>query len=427
MAGKQTVILQQLLQEVIQDESGDPVSSRGSLTERIISVVLGESSRSGVSTLYEKSSQLAATLRTFDVRDLSVVLFGGGTGLSNIVGGDSRRREWRETPFTGLKEVFPNLHSIVCVTDDGGSTGEILKDFPFVALGDLRHVMLSSIRSTTLKEQYNLDDSAALRVAAELHLLFNYRFISRPKSVQQLLADSGVDTAVLPDLPAEYLHGLLDRLFADPRMTCALGRPQCLGNLLLAAAMYGKLSPSFRPQDVKPGNSLIRKATREGIAEFCRVIGAGNLAVLPCTTTPARLQMFYANGVLVTSETKSGVARRGYPVDRVLVEFSEQPQLSDEIVELVRSADIIIMAPGSLYTSIIPILQTPGLADLIRSNRNALKLLISNIWVQKGETDATREAPERKFYVSDLILAYGHNISGGIQDLFSHVLSLDLA
>jgi hypothetical protein len=107
--------------------------------------------------------------------------------------------------------------------------------------------------------------------------------------------------------------------------------------------------------------------------------------------------------------------------------FSDDPLLPDEVANYIRKADIIIMAPGSLYTSIIPILQVPGIADLIRRNSNALKLLVANIWVQKGETDATREAPDRKFHVSDLILAYNHNISGGIQGLFSHVLTLDLA
>jgi len=428
MAGNQTGSLQDLLRELTKKElCALDFLTRGSLTERVVSLVLGEVSLPGVAGLHEEWQNPAAGLRTHEGSDLTVVLFGGGTGLSNIVGGDSRRREWRDTPFTGLKEIFSNLHSIVCVTDDGGSTGELLKDFPFVALGDLRHVMLSSVSSANLKDLYGLDDSAARLVAAELHTLFNYRFISRPNSVQQLVVDCGIDTAALPDTLDDYLHGLLARLFTDQRMERALGRPQCLGNLLLASAIYEQLPPSFSADNLRKESGVVQDATLKGISEICRFIGAGHQAVLPCTTTPAQLQMLYANGVLVTSETKSGVARRGYPVDRVLVEFSEQPQLSDEVAELVRTADIIIMAPGSLYTSIIPILQTPGLADLIRRNHNALKLLISNIWVQKGETDATREAPERKFYVSDLILAYGHNISGGIQDLFSHVLTLDLA
>ncbi|MCL1981351.1 MAG: 2-phospho-L-lactate transferase CofD family protein, partial [Proteobacteria bacterium] len=50
-----------------------------------------------------------------------------------------------------------------------------------------------------------------------------------------------------------------------------------------------------------------------------------------------------------------------------------------------------------------------------------------NIWVQKGETDATHDAPDRKFYVSDLIRAYHRNIPDGVHDLFSHVVALDMS
>ena len=366
-------------------------------------------------------------MAAFDVRDLTVVVFGGGTGLSNIIGGDSRRPEWPRSPFSGLKEVFPNLHSVVCVTDDGGSTGEILKDFPLVALGDLRHVLLSSIRRTTLKKKYKLDDQAAHGVAEALHALFNYRFISHPGSADQLLADSSTDRSLLPEPLNDYLFELLNRLFSDQRMAESLKRPQCLGNLILAAAIY-KYMP-FSPGAVDPAvnQQLFQDATMKGLSVLSEAIGAGPESVLPCTTTPAQLQVLYANGVLVTSECKSGRAKRGYPVSRALVEFSDDPSLPDEVAALVRKADVIIMAPGSLYSSIIPILQVPGLAELIRQNENALKLLVANIWVQKGETDATRDAPERKFHVSDLILAYDHNISGGIQGLFSHVLTLDLA
>ncbi|MCI5222947.1 MAG: YvcK family protein, partial [Candidatus Electrothrix sp. AR4] len=124
---------------------------------------------------------------------------------------------------------------------------------------------------------------------------------------------------------------------------------------------------------------------------------------------------------------KAEDARRGYPVERAIVQFSDEPLLADAVSECISEADIIILAPGSLYSSIIPILQVPGIADRIRKNTRALKLLVANIWVQNGETDATREAPEKRFHVSDLIRAYGHNISGGIQELFTHVLTLDLA
>ena len=85
--------------------------------------------------------------------------------------------------------------------------------------------------------------------------------------------------------------------------------------------------------------------------------------------------------------------------------FFREPSLPEVVREAVRDADIIIFAPGSLYSSIIPVLQVPGIADLVRQNQKALKILVSNIWVQKGETDAARDAPERKFHVSDLIRA----------------------
>ena len=420
--------LQQLLRGVTRkDFSPLDFLAKGSLTERVISLVLGEAPPPGAPGLKREWQQLITGLRNFDVSDLRVVVFGGGTGLSNIIGGDSRRPEWPDNPFSGLKELFPKLHSIVCVTDDGGSTGEILKDFPLVALGDLRHVLLSSIRSTTLKNKYQLDDQAAHRVAGGLHSLFNYRFISPPASAEQLLVDCSVGPELFPAPLADYLFSLVSRLFTDQRMTAALQRPQCLGNLLLAAAIYEQLPATLSAPELAVDGQRLQKAIMTGLSVLSRALGAGARSVLPCTTTSAQLQILYANGVLVTSECKSGSARRGYPVDRVLVEFSGEPQLPAEVEKLVCQADVIIMAPGSLYSSIIPILQVPGLADLIRNNTTALKLLVANIWVQKGETDATREAPERKFYVSDLILAYDHNISGGIKGLFSHILTLDLA
>jgi uncharacterized cofD-like protein len=225
----------------------------------------------------------------------------------------------------------------------------------------------------------------------------------------------------------KYLSELTTLLYTDQRLTPALHRPQCLGNLLLASAIYKQLDPLLTPIQLLASPEVVRTATIRGLAELSTCLGVPQNSVLPCTTTLSQLQMLYSNGVLVTSEYKSSTARRGYPVDRVLVEFSQPPFLQPEVVQRVQQADIILFAPGSLYTSIIPILQVPGLAEAIRKNQKALKVLVANIWVQKGETDATREAPDRKFYVSDLISAYHRNIPDGVSDLFSHVVSLDMS
>jgi uncharacterized cofD-like protein len=399
--------------------------AEGSTEEKIISLALngppaGMSAR--LAGLFHATLEGLSMVKTEQLR---VVTLGGGTGLSNIVGGDSRRTDWQENPFTGLKEIFPGITSIVCVTDDGGSTGELLKYLPFVALGDLRHVLVSSVRRERLQELYRLDDRGAVKLAASLHRIFNYRFHAPGISAEALLSGSGISTG-LPGELADYFSLLVGRLFTDHRLRKTLAQPQCLGNLLLACAMLGHVDPAMSVNDLLQEHQLLHEATLEGLREVSRGIGVHGDSVLPCTTTPARLQMFYANGVLVTGESKSGFASRGYPVDRAIVEFCREPYLPPEVEQVIRAADIIIYAPGSLYTSIIPILQVPGIAELIRQNTKALKILVSNIWIQKGETDATREAPERKFHISDLVCAYNRNIPGGVHNLFSHILTLDL-
>ena len=111
------------------------------------------------------------------VENVKVVVFGGGTGLSNIIGGDSRLASWVQKPFIGLKEIFPQTRSVVCITDNGGSTGELLKDLPIVAIGDMRHVLLSSIQLANLQRKYHIDTIEATEVASILSDIFNWRFI----------------------------------------------------------------------------------------------------------------------------------------------------------------------------------------------------------------------------------------------------------
>jgi uncharacterized cofD-like protein len=365
-------------------------------------------------------AELSAALAAFDVQETRVVVLGGGTGLSNIIGGDSRNKSWPEDPFSGLKEIFPRTKAVVCVTDDGGSTGELLKDLPLVALGDLRHVLLSSIRKRSFQEKYGLDEKECYQVAGRLHQMFNYRFDSYPGTLAELSKAAGLVPAVLPEPMQAYLEGLLETIFADRQLAELLTRPHCLGNLLLAAAIWKNAG-----QPAVPG-SLSRSMDYRGLKELCRVMALAENAVMPCSLTPAVLQVLYSNGALVTGEYKSSHARRGYPVDRVFVSFVEEPEIPAELIRSLAEADVIILAPGSLYTSTIPIFQVPGLAAAVRRNKRALKLLVANLWVQKGETDVVRDDPKRRFYVSDLIKAYQHNTPGGVRDLFSHVLSLGL-
>ena len=371
--------------------------------------------------------QIKNALGREPVENLNVVVFGGGTGLSTIIGGDSRSVSWVNDPFSGLKSFFPNTRSIVCITDDGGSTGELLKDLPLIALGDIRHVLLSSIQLVKLQELYGLTEQEAVRCVEILATVFNYRFSETPGSSQQLLEDCGLAGQThLPAAIEQVLGKIVANLFDDPRLKDVLGRPHCLGNLILASSIYEQIPDYYSVDTLLGDQKLLRQNLHRGIASLCVILGADEQAVIPCTSVPAELSVRYANGVQVTGEHKSDYAKRGYPVDRVCVNFCEEPLVSSEVLGLIGDADIMIMAPGSLYSSLIPVLQVPGIAEAVKKNKKGLKILVSNLWVQTGETDLSLTDPERKFHLSDLLAAYKRNIPGGTEGLFDTVLCLSL-
>ncbi len=396
------------------------------LREKIVDLVLRGVPDNVHSTARMHLLALRNELLETSVEEVKVVVFGGGTGLSNIVGGDSRRDNWAKKPFVGLKEIFPQTRSIVCVTDNGGSTGELLKDLPLVAVGDMRHVLLSSIESSNLQKRYTVNSFEAGKIATILAEIFNLRFTQPFVKATQQFYDVAGRISELPRALEQYLKYLLEYLFSDQRLTETLKRPHCLGNLLLVAAVYREIDQSIANDLLAQQQELLHRAIFKGINALARVIGACERAVLPCTSTPAQLRVLYTNGVEIVGEHKLSESRRGFPVDSVQVDYCDTVRIYDEVLADIEDADILILAPGSLYSSIIPVFKVPGLADAVRNNRKALKILVSNLWVQAGETDLSIADPERKFHVSDMIRAYEKNIPGGTRGLFNEVLCISL-
>ena len=78
-----------------------------------------------------------------------------------------------------------------------------------------------------------------------------------------------------------------------------------------------------------------------------------------------------------------------------------------EAIDALHKADVIIVGPGSLYTSILPNLLVPEIAKVIVES-DALKIFICNVMTQPGETD---------FYtVSDHLLAVKQHIGCNLFD-----------
>ncbi len=125
----------------------------------------------------------------------------------------------------------------------------------------------------------------------------------------------------------------------------------------------------------------------EAVAESGRVLSVHG-RVLPATLRDVRL---VADVVLpyttteVRIEGESQIPESAGKVRRIWLEPSDPPAYP-EVIQAILSAEVIIIGPGSLFTSVLPNLLVPDIAAAIHSSR-ALKIYVCNVATQPGETD----------------------------------------
>ncbi len=126
--------------------------------------------------------------------------------------------------------------------------------------------------------------------------------------------------------------------------------------------------------------------------------------VIPATTDDMRLIARMEDGSYVKGESQ--IPESG----KKIVELKCEPEVckpSNEVIDAINNADLIILGPGSLYTSIIPNLLVKGISEAIQ-NAKAKKIYVCNIMTQPGETD--------NYSASDHIKAiFEHMIKSGAQ------------
>ncbi|WP_243276641.1 gluconeogenesis factor YvcK family protein [Desulfallas sp. Bu1-1] len=105
--------------------------------------------------------------------------------------------------------------------------------------------------------------------------------------------------------------------------------------------------------------------------------------VLPVTLADVRLCAEMEDGTVVHGESR--IPASGGRIKRVFLDPGAcRP--TGEALEAIREADAIIMGPGSIYTSILPNLLVPGIAEAIAGSR-AVKIYVCNVMTQPGETE----------------------------------------
>jgi uncharacterized cofD-like protein len=146
-----------------------------------------------------------------------------------------------------------------------------------------------------------------------------------------------------------------------------------------------------------------------GITELSRVLAVRG-RVLPAANQAIVLKAEMMDGSIVVGE--SSIPKAGGAIRRVFIE-PEAVEPLPEAVEALQAADAILIGPGSLYTSIIPNLIVPKLAEAI-VNSDAVKLFVCNVMTQPGETD--------NYSVSDHLQAIHSHIG---HHLFDYVIVND--
>jgi uncharacterized cofD-like protein len=125
----------------------------------------------------------------------------------------------------------------------------------------------------------------------------------------------------------------------------------------------------------------------EAVAESGRVLSVFG-RVLPATLHDVRLSADIALPHLtgeVRVEGESRIPEAAGKVRRLWLEPSEPPAYP-EVIRAVLSADLIVIGPGSLYTSVLPNLLVPNLVKAVRASR-AIKIYVCNVANQPGETE----------------------------------------
>ncbi len=168
----------------------------------------------------------------------------------------------------------------------------------------------------------------------------------------------------------------------------------CLVALADAPALMGELFQFRFSKDSELrghnfGNLFLTAMTQLTDGDFERAVKETSKVlairgkVVPSTVSNLHLIAEYEDGTKTTGEDK--IPSPGRRIKRVYLS-EEEAYPTQDALEAIAEADIIILGPGSLYTSVIPNLIIKGMSDAI-SKSSAFKIYICNVMTQHGETD----------------------------------------
>lgn len=175
----------------------------------------------------------------------------------------------------------------------------------------------------------------------------------------------------------------------------ALADAEPLMRELLSYRFPGGRHEKGQPVEMEPGslgghaigNLLIAALTaveggdfEEGVRRMNRVLAVRG-QVLPASPTPITLHARTRNGVVVSGQSN---VMRTSGIERVWITPGEVAA-SEDALAAIAEAEVIVLGPGSLYTSLLPVLLIPRIREAVAS-ASAIRVFACNVATQLGET-----------------------------------------
>lgn len=217
------------------------------------------------------------------------------------------------------------------------------------------------------------------------------------------MADDGGSTGILRDelgvLPPGDVRQCLVALSNSSRMMRSLMNYRfengglgghSFGNLLLSA--LEKVTGSFEKAVEEAGKILYIRGK-----------------VIPVTTNQVRLKMVLNNRKVLEGEREIYLSQEideGYKT----IYLEPYPKVNPRVIEEIGNADLVVIGPGGLHTSLIPNLLVEGVCDAI-CNSGAKKIFVVNLMNRKGQTTGYKTS----HYLNELVRFLG-------KDVFDHIL-----
>jgi 2-phospho-L-lactate transferase/gluconeogenesis factor (CofD/UPF0052 family)/FMN phosphatase YigB (HAD superfamily) len=272
---------------------------------------------------------------------LKVVTIGGGTGLPTVL--------------SGIQTYTASPTAIVAVTDTGASSGRIRWNLGVQPPGDIRNAL------TALSDQHS--------VSPGLSRVFQHRF---PDSEQKagIFRNDNIGNFLVAALTQQ-----LDDFQEAIKTACEMLHVQ--GTILPASNENVDICAELENGEHRYTEWMVRKPGKPPLKQAYLVANQDLL-----TEVQKRRGSVYR-----VEDPKTGQVEIHARPGKKFGVRRNNVSAPQEAVQAIAEADVVVLGPGSLYTSVITNLLVPEIQEALKNRTQGMTIYVCNITTQPGQTD----------------------------------------